>query len=406
MISPGTPRLRITWLCPDDKGGGVVSVAEGCCKQATLAGHKATLLLALAPTGHSSGYGGANLASLDATPPYSDIPARLIAWLAANPQDVLILNGCEQADAAIPYLPANLRVFYGVHDTRERYYRMALLYETYLDGIIAVSDTVASRFRSRINSQGKLFIVHNGTEFPISLEETVALSRNNDLVFLGGDNPLKGAQDILALWPILISFGFGGRLQWFGEIADVTRRQISFLPCSDRIVLHERQPRKQIFDAASRSKVVLMLSRVESFGMATVECMGMGCLVAAWDIETGTKEIAGPSDGVFAPLGNFSSLASGIIQAVDMHNNNFVASTMRIRRDFNETAMWSRYASAIESMLFNPPAKRVRAGQTPPPYRAPMRLFQMLPSSLRERIRNVVGRSPKIGYAMRNLRGR
>ncbi len=161
-----THPLRITWVCPDDKGGGVVSVAQGCCKAAALSGHDATLLLALKPTGHASGYGGARLASLEAAPPYVDIPARLAAWLEANPQDILILNGCEQADAAIPYLPAGLRVIYGVHDTAERYFSTALRCEADLDGIIAVAETVASGFRSRMSDPSKLHVVHNGTEFP------------------------------------------------------------------------------------------------------------------------------------------------------------------------------------------------------------------------------------------------
>lgn len=406
MISTGARQLRITWLCPDDKGGGVVSVAEGCCREAALAGHEATLLLALAPTGHASDYGGANLASLDATPPYADIPARLVAWLAANPQDILILNACEQADVAIPYLPAALRVVYAVHDTAERYFRNALQFESEIDGIIAVAETVASRFRTRIGDPRKLHVLHNGTGFPFSFEETVTLSRSNDLVFLGGDSAIKGAHDVIALWPALIASGFGGRLHWFGAIAEGTSKQISVLPAADRIILHGRQLRRHIFDVAGRSKVVLVLSRVESFGMATVECMGMGCLVAAWNIETGTREIAGASEGVFAPLGNYSALAIDIIQTIEGHSRKFVASTMRIRREFSETAMWARYAVAIESILVTPPAKRVRAGQTPPPYRAPMRLYQMLPSGLRERIRAAVGRSPKIGYAVRNLRGK
>jgi glycosyltransferase involved in cell wall biosynthesis len=401
-----TNRLRITWLCPDDKGGGVVSVAQGCCKEAALAGHDVTLLLAVKPTGHASDYGGAMLASLDATSPYADIPARLAAWLHTNPQDILILNACDQADAAIPYLPAGLRVIYGVHDTAERYFNIALRFETELDGIVAVSETVAARFRSRIKHPNKLHVVHNGTGFPTALDDTLARPRSEDLVFLGGDNAVKGAHDVLALWPALIGLGFGGRLHWFGSVGDGMRNQIAALPASNHIVLHGRRPRQQIFDLAGQSKVVLMLSRVEPFGMATIECMGMGCLAVAWDIDTGTREIVGACEGVFAPLGDYSALAHSVSRAIEIHSRNFAASTARIRQEFSETAMWARYSTAFDSIFAAPPAIRVRAGQAPPLYRPPIRLFQLLPSSMRAAIRAVVGRSPRLGYALRDFRGK
>jgi glycosyltransferase involved in cell wall biosynthesis len=398
--------LHITWLCLDDKGGGVISVAQGCCKEAALAGHEVTLLLALPPTGHASEYGRAKLTSLDATPPYADIPARLAAWLEANPQDILILNGCEQVDCAVPYLPAALRVVYCVHDTAERYFGTALRCEADLDAVIAVSETVAARFRFRMSNPNKLYVVHNGTGFPTPLDDTLARSRTDDLLFLGGDNALKGAHDILALWPALTALGFGGRLHWFGAVGDGMRRQIAALPGADQIVMLGRRPRHQIFDIAGRSKVVLMLSRVEPFGMVTVECVGMGCLAVAWDIDTGTKEIVGASECVFAPLGDFTALARGVNRAIEMHGRKFTASTARIRHEFSETAMWTRYASTFESILSTRRAIRVRAGQPPPPYRRPVRLFQLLPSGLRAAIRAAIGRSPRLGYALRDFRGK
>ncbi len=184
------------------------------------------------------------------------------------------------------------------------------------------------------------------------------------------------------------------------------RKRIGMLPAADRIVVHGRRPRQYIFDVAEQSKVVLMLSRVEPFGMVTVECMGMGCLAVAWDIDTGSKEIVGASEGVFAPLGDYGALARGVNQAIEMHSESLAGRTARIRREFSETAMWARYASVFASILAAPPATRARAGQAPPPYRPPIRFFQLLPSSLRAAIRATVGRSPCLGYALRDFRGK
>ena len=159
---------------PDDLGGGVVSVAQGCCRQASAAGHDVTLLLALPPTGHAAEFGSVHVDSLAAEPPYADIPLRLLAWLDHRPQDVLLLNGCEQADITIPYFPNNARVVYVVHDTADRYFETAVKFEDDLDAIIAVSNMVADRFRSRLKFPGKLRVIPNGTIFPIPQEEVIS----------------------------------------------------------------------------------------------------------------------------------------------------------------------------------------------------------------------------------------
>jgi glycosyltransferase involved in cell wall biosynthesis len=399
-------RLRIAWLVPDDRGGGVVSVAEACCRQAAKAGHDPTLLLALAPNGHAAEFGGFRLADLGAEPPYRDIPERLIAWLAKKPQDVLVLNGCEEADAAIPYIPAGTRVVYAVHDTADRYFSAAIRDEQALDAIVAVSETVATRFRHRLADPGRLRVAHNGTVLPLAIDTVLQARRADDLVFLGADKPVKGAYDVIELWRVLASKGFRGRLHWFGETSDAFGQRVSALPASDRIVLHGRAPRRAIFETAASAKVVLMLSRVEPFGMATVECMGMGCLLVAWDIDTGTKEIVRDGEGRFAPLGDFATLADGVLAALGQHAARFASTTVRVRADFSEEAMWARYRTIFDAIVARPPARRPHAGQTPPLFRPPLRLYQLLPAAMRRTIRTAIGRAPRLGYMLRDFRGR
>src|SRR5260221_7565122 len=218
MTTDATRPVRVTWLVADDVGGGVISVAQECCQQAARAGHVTTLLLALPSTGRVPESGGVRIQSLGAQQPYTDIPARLVRWLAENPQDVLVLNGCEQADAAIPYIPASTRILYVVHDTAERYFTAALSYESELDAIVAVSRTVADRFRVRLRRPGKLRVILNGTRFPGPPEPIPATDRADDLIFLGGDKPIKVAFDVVTLWNVLVKRGFRGKLHWFGEV--------------------------------------------------------------------------------------------------------------------------------------------------------------------------------------------
>jgi glycosyltransferase involved in cell wall biosynthesis len=398
-------RIRIAWLVPDDLGGGVISVAQGCCRQATRAGHDATLLLLLTPAVHASEFGGLRIASLNARPPYADAPSLLVGWLQQNPQDILVLNGCEQADVALPYISSQTRVVYAVHDTAHCYFDNAVRHEGLLNAIVAVSETVAAQFRHRLEEPKKLHVILNGTIFPLALETALAESRTDELVFLGGDNPVKGAHDVLALSEILHAGGFQGRIHWFGHVGEAFRARIDQLRAAVRIVVHGRQPRRAVFETAARAKIVLMLSRVEPFGLATVECMGMGCSPVAWDIATGTREIVGEAEGFFVPLGDYDALARGVHEALMRHASSFAKTTIRIRNDFSEEAMWARYQSLITAVAKSPPALRPQAGQAPPCYRPPFRKYQLVPAALRATIRAAIGRSPHLGYKMRDFRG-
>ncbi|MGB3797321.1 MAG: glycosyltransferase family 4 protein [Alteraurantiacibacter sp.] len=396
--------MRSCWLVPDDYGGGVISVAQACCREAAAQGHDATLLTLLPPSGHAEEFGGVRVQSLGASPTDPASPLRFVTWLRDNPQDVVFLNGCEQVDDTPPFIPAATRAIYVVHDTAARYFEAALRHEHALDAIVAVSETVAARLRHRLKQPEKLFVIHNGTVFPLLYK---AVRRSGDLVFLGGDKHIKGAADVLALWPHLLEQGFAGRLHWFGSVGNVMHRRIAALPDAGRIALHGKVARGRIFEIAGLSGTLLMLSRVEPFGMATVECMGMGCAVLSWDIDTGTKEIVrAPEEGRFVTLGDYAALAAAALATLRIGEPQRHALAQRVRGKFSAGAMWERYEVMLKQVMAGALAQRADPAQTPPAYSPPRRLFQILPERVRAPIREMVGRSARLGYILRDFRGR
>lgn len=396
--------MKLCWLVPNDHGGGVISVAVSCCRQAAEAGHEVTLLMMSDSTGWIDEFKAFPVAELG-SPPREIRGRRAVEWLDDHPQDALFINNCSAFDPVIPYLPEEIRVFYVVHDTASEYWKRAVRHESCLDAIIAVSRIIASQFKSRLDKPEKLFMLHNGTVYP-SESEVPDSPRHNDLVFLGGSKSIKGADDVLKLWAVLVRGGFEGRLHWFGGLDNHLKTQVGMLPASDRVQLYGRVPRSKIFDQASQSKVLLMLSRVEPFGMATIECMGMGCVPVAWDIDTGTREIVQHGKtGYFAPLGHFDRLAEVVLRACTNHDSLGPQAQRHTRMHFSESAMWRRYEKCINEVMSRPPASRPEAGKTPPKYQEPTRFFQLLPSGIRQKIREIVARSPRLGHWLRDLRG-
>jgi glycosyltransferase involved in cell wall biosynthesis len=398
--------MKLCWLISTAGGGGGASVALSCCRQAAAAGHEPTLLV-MGPThdwleeyAHDFPVESLGLEEGER----ETTPRRLLRWLADNSQDVLFHNDVQPAHPAIPYLPDDLRFVYVVHDTAEMYWHKAVEHEPCIDAIVAVSNVVSRQLEGKVEDQKRVHVVHNGTVFPKDVEVTGA--REDTLLFLGGGNHMKGAHDVLALWRELADRSFEGRLQWFGTVGERLRREIHQLPRSEQIQIQGHVPRSEIFRSAAHAKILLMLSRAESFGMATVEGMGMGCLPVAWDIETGTTEIATDGEtGFFAPLGDTEALADRVLTAIDRHDALCEHVVEHTRSRFSEEAMWARYADVIDTIVEQPVAARPHAGETPPEWTPPTRYFQLLPEAVRAPIREFVGRSPWLGYLLRDFRG-
>lgn len=396
--------MKLCWLIPDDHSGGVASVAISCCEQAAKAGYETTLLVVLQPTARLLANNFPfRVASLGLEGAAEETPVELIEWLSNHPQDVLFLNACEQSDVVISYLPSTAKCVYVVHDTASRYWKVSVKEEANLDAIVAVSETVARQFRHYLKNPKKLSVILNGCNFPELQQPT---SRKDDIIFLGGDKPVKGAFDGIKLWKKLSNHGFTGKLHWFGYISPSFKTKIKQLPNSEQICIYGQVQRDVIFSIAASSKVLLMVSRVEPFGMATIEAMSMGCIPVAWDIETGTKEIVSANKtALFAPLGNIEILAKQVLRACEEYEafaNNVIE---QARSNFDATVMWKDYESLIQHISSLPAINRSKEGQQPTNYQSPVRRFQLLPSPLRSIIRDVVGRSPQLGYFFRDFRG-
>ena len=394
--------MKLCWLLPNDKSGGISPVVLSCCRQAAQAGHQTTMLFLNQPSFLTSNR--FQVSSLELSNRATETPKILLQWLEKNLQDVLIFNGCEEFDVIIPYLPAEMKCVYVVHDTAPPYWLRAIAEEDALEAIVAVSETVASKFRHLLKHPEKLSVIYNGCVFPEL--ETLNSVRQDDLVFLGGENPTKGAFDVLNLWKSLIKFGFQGKLHWFGNVTPKFISKIKQLPYSEQIKIYGYVSRDVIFSTAASAKVILMLSRVEPFGMATIEAMGMGCIPVAWDVETGTKEIAAANQtAMFAPLGDIQVLSEQVIYACDNYQTFSNPVIERARSNFNETVMWKGYDCLIEKISTFSAINRSKQGQQPAAYQPPVRRFQLLPTGLRAVIRELIGRSPALGYWLRDMRG-
>lgn len=392
--------MKLVWVAPTDRGGGVIWVADSCCRQAAADGFDAHLLtlepLAVA-TQESVTY---PVHSLDVDYPYTDTPARFLAWIEQEKPDVIILNNVDALDICIPYLPPEVRCIYAIHDTRRFYHAAAVKYEESLDAVIAVSRATGSRFRQKLRHPERLHVVLNGTQFPVRSHSCLP---RTDLVFLGGSDARKGAFDVLQLWPRLVSLGFKGQLHWYGRTESI-EQQILDLPETNRIIVHGHVPRAEVMGRLESAKVFLMPSRGEACSIAALESMAMGCIPVAWDIElTGIKEIVPSACRFIAPLGNFDAMAHETMRALLCGDDIGDSLSATMRSAFTEERMWRDYRQVIHGLGDKPLAVRSRVGQSAPAYSPPLRASHLIPRPLWIRVRPHVARSARIYYFLRKL---
>ena len=139
--------------------------------------------------------------------------------------------------------------------------------------------------------------------------------------------------------------------------------------------------------------------------MVTIEAMGMGCVPIAWDVATGTKEVVPPGAGMFAPLGDYAGCARLVLAACKDHASLSASLTAHARSKFSESAMWQAYEALLLHMEQFAIVQKPCSGNIPPTYKPPFRFFQLLPAGIRQVLRRIVGRSARLGFWLRDLRG-
>lgn len=391
----------LAWVAPSDRGGGAIWVADSCCRQAKEAGRDVTLVTLEPLSRETAARTDYPSHSLDVAPPYADTPARFLKWVHANRPEFVFLNNVDPLDHCLDYLPTNTRCVYVVHDTMSFYYRAVLRHEEALDGVVAVSEETARRFRSRMRDPSKLRVIHNGALYPEVPKEG---SARTDLVFLGGDDPRKGAYDLLQVWPRLAALAPEARLFWLGRVDAAFRTRIDALPERGRIELLGHVPRTEVFARLAAARVLLMLSRAEACSIAVLEAMAMGCQPVAWDIEaTGTKEIVPAAAQILAPLGDNKALARRIVEALRSDRSNSAILMRHARTYLTEGRMWSDYERFIEDIRQRPHARRRSVHAPAPIYKWPKRASYYVPPAIWSWLRPRLAQSAWLYYFVRNL---
>jgi glycosyltransferase involved in cell wall biosynthesis len=231
------------------------------------------------------------------------------------------------------------------------------------------------------------------------------------LLFIGRVDPLKGVGDFVPLLKQLKRTCPDISLNIVGGHNSTLDRQFTRHGLAESVVWTGFVPHAQCYEIAARSDIILVPSRKESFGMATVEAMSMGCVPIAYDFPSGSKEIIehGKS-GLLIPLGDIRGWA----QCIEILNANRAwlaalseGAMRRARADFDAHTMSANLVTYIADVMAHAEKNPARRRSGLPPRQAAERHhskggYQRLPAGLRERVRYAVCSSPRLSIWMLN----
>lgn len=401
------PQVRVAWVIAKCSSGGIGTACGNAAQGlAAHAGWSTTVASLHDPiSDYVDGVSGVRYVGLGLE---GDVPRRFLRWLEANPQDVVITNDVSYLEPAFPYLPSETLHVIQLHGTGRRYVNVAIRNQKCVDGILCVANHVAEHLRERLSAVdfvGLLDTIHNGAAFPR------APQRSRDpgpfrLLFIGSMDPLiKGIFDLVPILKRVARLGVPVRLTIAGGYHAKLDAKFKRWGLDGLVTWLGIVPHHDCYQLAAEHDVLLVPSRKESFGMVTVEAMGMGCVPLAYDIVSGSAEIIeNGKNGFLLPLGNFMAWAEAI-QSLAKDKERLAQfsdrAMKRARSQFNEMVMASNVCHFLERLRTN--------ARTHQPYRIsglpaetkPTRISQALryeqvSPTIREWIRNWVGERPQL----------
>lgn len=353
-------KIKICYLITQAKGGGIATLGKLFCQHAANSGAYTPTFLTIKP--HTSWSIESDEFKFDTLNcvDMRQSPKLFLDWLNKNPQDIIFFNGVSEVDKVIPYLPAEVYCVYGVHDVSIAHSINAVKYIDQIDKTITVSNYMYNVLSERYNNAiGNLAVINNG----ISIATYGNSSKENSLVFMGGDKPLKGMFELIAVLKRLKRTNFSGVLYWCGEISDKEfqkdlKAKYSFIHFMGLLT------NREIIEVLAKSKVLLQLSRSESFGLATVEAMSQGCIPIAWDINSGTKDIiTSGENGFFVKPLVYKRYVRQIYHVLEHHDNYYMNAINTVKSKFSAVKMFENYDESFQQMISSNPKVKPLSGK-------------------------------------------
>jgi glycosyltransferase involved in cell wall biosynthesis len=231
-------------------------------------------------------------------------------------------------DFGIPFLiklHGSYTYFNFIENKRSKFSKLFKKEKLLLDnasGVIAISNFVKTEITSLFNYNKRVHLIYNGIDSNLSTTYN-ANQTCNTVVFVGSLEEKKGVFSLIKAWKEIVSTISSARLLIYGRGSNKTIKLLNDLIIMMAIktielkgfVLKEDLP--GIYASAS---CAIFPSYAETFGMAPIEAMAVGCPTIFTKRTSGPEIIDHGVDGLLVDPDNIQEIASAVISMLANRN--------------------------------------------------------------------------------------
>jgi len=182
--------------------------------------------------------------------------------------------------------------------------------------LVAVSVSVKERVKSKFKITKKIDVLYNGLCLKGSVKYKSELADNNNVVFAGTLCENKGIFSLIKAWDLVLQTVPGAKLQIYGKGTINTLNKINQLITTsnkDSIVLKGFVKKEDLPAIYAFASCAIFPSYSETFGMAALEAMAIGCPTIFTKRTSGPEIINHGINGLLVDPDNIEEIANAII---------------------------------------------------------------------------------------------
>lgn len=292
--------------------------------------------------------------------------------------DLLVLNHCREAQAALGLLPDSTGALSVLHNDFPGIYDVGLGNAGNLDHVVCVSSRIRDESIRRGFPSEKLSLVPYGIDVPPARQRpTPAGDASNPpnlrIVFLGRiTHEQKGVLDIP---PILAPYALHEcqrSIDFIGDGPDLPALQAAMRATCPNVqsTYHGALPHQRAMEILASADVLLMPSRYEGFPIALLEAMARGVVPVASNLAGIAEAIEDRTTGLLAAPGDVVGFAEALMQVANPQVRTRMSQEAwsRASRLYRREVMCDRLAEIFERVhsIRRSPSRKPHTGSLDP----------------------------------------
>lgn len=214
-----------------------------------------------------------------------------------NPDLVVVVDNGLKGFLVPYFLPKNTKTIFELHATRELIIQESNSVFRYLGITKMLLKNTAKKFATFVflsEREAALWKLQNQTVIPNPLSFSTTIKSRLDhkkIIFVGRQSFLKGIDLLLDIWQVVNTNHPDWKLEIYGQQLSEfdTPKEIEKRGLTHSVTIYK--PVTTISEKYATSSILLMTSRIETFGLVLTEAMSCGLPCIAFDAPTGPSSI-------------------------------------------------------------------------------------------------------------------